>query len=64
MWPTRIVMSPQRSNLVLPTDVPDIEFHILVCHTLHVEADRGDGSDVLVGEFQFVENCCIGVDGQ
>lgn len=57
-------MSPQRSNLVLPTDVPDIEFHILVCHALHVEADRGDGSDVLVGEFQFVENCCIGGDGQ
>jgi hypothetical protein len=27
---------------------PDIEFNILVCHGLNVEADRRDGSDGLI----------------
>jgi hypothetical protein len=40
-------MSPQRSNLVLTTDIPDVELCILVRDGFDVEADCGDGSDVL-----------------
>lgn len=36
-----IVVSPQRSNLVLATDIPDIEFYVLIRYGLHVEADCG-----------------------
>ena len=35
----RVVVPPQRPNLVLPADVPDVELHILVRHRLDVEAD-------------------------
>lgn len=48
-------MPPQRTNLVLTTDIPDIEFHVLVGDALDVESDGGDGGDVLV-EFQFIQN--------
>lgn len=34
-----IIMSPQWSNLVLSTNIPDIEFDILVCHRLDIETD-------------------------
>ena len=47
-------MSPQRPNLVLPTHIPHIELNILVGHRLNVEADCGDGGDVLV-ELEFVK---------
>ena len=50
------VVPPQRSNLVLPAYVPNIEFHILVGHGLDVEADSRNGRDVLV-ELELVENC-------
>jgi hypothetical protein len=39
------VMPPQRSDLVLSTDVPDGELDVLVLDGLDVEADRGDGGD-------------------
>lgn len=48
-------MSPQRTNLVLTTDIPDIELDILVGDALDVESDGRDGGDVLV-ELQLVEN--------
>ena len=48
-------MPPQRSNLILPSYVPHVELHILVGHSLNVEADSGYGSDVLV-KLEFVEN--------
>jgi len=35
----RVIVSPQRSNLVLTSDIPDVEFDILVCNSLHVEAN-------------------------
>lgn len=50
------VVPPQRTDLVLPADVPDVEFDVFVGYGFDVEADGGDGCDVLV-EFQFVENC-------
>lgn len=52
-----VVVSPERSNLVLAADIPHIELDILIGNTLDVEADGGDRSHVLVAEFQFVENC-------
>jgi hypothetical protein len=34
-----VVVPPERPDLVLPTDVPDVELDVLVGHGLHVEAD-------------------------
>lgn len=48
-------MPPQWTNLILTTDIPDIEFDVLVGHALDVESDGGDGGHVLV-EFQFIQN--------
>ena len=48
-------MPPQRTNLVLTTDVPDIELDVLVGDGLDVEADGGDGGDVLA-ELELVED--------
>ena len=52
-------MPPQRTNLVLSTDIPDIEFGVFVCHRLNVEAYCGDCGDVLI-ELELVENCYSG----
>ena len=41
-------MSPQRADLVLAADIPDVELCVLVCDGLDVEADGGNGGDVLV----------------
>jgi len=49
-------VSPQRTNLVLTTDIPDIELYVLVGDTLDVESDGGDSGYVLV-ELQLVEDC-------
>lgn len=49
-------MSPQRADLVLTADVPDVELCVLVCDGLDVEADGGDGGDVLV-ELELVKDC-------
>lgn len=48
-------MSPQRANLVLAADVPDIEFCVLVCDGFDVEADGGDCGNVLI-ELELVED--------
>ena len=34
-----VVVSPERSNLVLSPDVPYIEFNILVRHSFYIETD-------------------------
>ena len=49
-------MSPEGSDLVLTTDIPDVELDILVGHALDVESDGRNGSNILVAEFKFVEN--------
>lgn len=41
------VMPPQRSNLVLTTDIPHGELDVLVLDSLDVETDGGDGGDDL-----------------
>lgn len=51
-----VVVTPQGTNLVLATDIPNIELDVLVGHALHVEADGGDCGNILVAEFQFVKN--------
>lgn len=48
-------MPPQGTDLVLTTNIPDIELNILVGDAFDVETDSRDGGDVLV-EFQFVED--------
>jgi len=39
------IMPPQRSDLVLTTDIPHCELNVLVLDGLDVEADCGDGGD-------------------
>lgn len=51
-----VVVPPQRADLVLATDIPHIEFHVLVGDALDVKADGGNSGDILVAQFQFVEN--------
>lgn len=48
-------MPPQRPNLILTTNIPDVEFYILVGDCLDVESDGGDCGDVLA-ELELVEN--------
>lgn len=50
-------MSPERPNLVLTADIPDIELGVLIRDRLDVEADSGDSGDVRI-ELEFVENGC------
>jgi hypothetical protein len=52
-------VAPEWSNLVLPTYVPHVELDVLICYCFDVEADGGDGGDVLV-QFEFVEDCWNG----
>jgi hypothetical protein len=48
-------MSPQRPNLILSAHIPDIKLDILVCYSLHVEANSGNSGDILV-KLQLVED--------
>jgi hypothetical protein len=50
-------MSPERSNLVLSADIPDVELCVFVRDRLYVEANGGDGGDVLL-ELEIVEDSC------
>lgn len=52
---TAEVMSPEGTNLVLATNVPDVELDILVGDSLDVEADSRNGRDIL-SELELVEN--------
>lgn len=49
-------MSPQRPNLILSANIPDVELDVLVCDGFDVEADGRNGSDVLV-QLELVEDC-------
>ena len=49
-------MPPQRSNLILPSHIPNVELYILIRDRLDVEADCRNGGDVGV-DFELVENC-------
>lgn len=48
-------MPPQGPDLVLAADVPDIKFDVLVGNGLDVEADGGDGGNVLA-QLELVED--------
>ena len=50
-------MSPQRPDFILSSNIPDVELDILVCDSLDVEANCGDGGYGLV-ELELVEDCC------
>jgi hypothetical protein len=50
---------PQRSNLVLSADVPNIEACVLILHGFDVEANGGNGVDLACstrGELEGVED--------
>jgi len=49
------IMSPQRSDFVLSTDVPHGKLDVLVLDRLDVEADSGDGGDDFT-ELELVQN--------
>lgn len=51
----RKVVSPERTDLVLTADIPNIKLGVLVSDSLDVEADGGDRRHVLV-QFEFVQN--------
>ncbi|ORY06997.1 hypothetical protein BCR34DRAFT_570896 [Clohesyomyces aquaticus] len=51
------IVSPQRTDLVLASDVPDVEFRVLVRYRLDVEADGRDRGHVLV-ELELVQDGC------
>ncbi len=55
---TAEIMPPERSNLVLTTDVPHIELDILIGHGLDVETDCWNGGDVLA-ELELVKYSCL-----
>jgi hypothetical protein len=38
---------PERTDLILSSDIPDVEFGVLVCDGFDVEADGRDRSNVL-----------------
>ena len=48
-------MPPQRSNLILPSHIPNVELDILIRDRLDIEANGRNGSDVGV-DFQLVED--------
>lgn len=50
-----VVVPPKRTDLVLTTDVPNVELDVLVGDGLHVEADRGNGGNGL-SQFEFVQD--------
>ena len=50
-----VVVSPEKSDLVLTTDIPHIEADVLVLDGLYVEANRRDGVDDLT-ELKLVED--------
>ena len=50
-----VVMSPEESDLILTTDIPDVETDVLVLNSLDVEANSGDGVDDL-SELELVED--------
>ena len=50
-----VVMSPEKSDLVLTTDIPHIEADVFVFDGLDVEANSGDGVDDL-SELELVED--------
>lgn len=58
-----VVVAPKRPNLVLSTDIPNIELRVLIRDGLDVEADGRDGSDVGI-KLELVQDGCIEKSGQ
>ena len=52
---TRKVMSPQRPDLVLSANVPDVELDVLIGNRFDIETNGGNSGDVLV-QLKLVEN--------
>lgn len=50
-----IVMAPQRTDLVLAADVPNVELDVAQRNRLHVESHCRDGGDVVL-QFELVQD--------
>ena len=48
-------MTPQRSNLVLTSNIPNIKFYIFVSNGLHIKSNSWDSCNGLT-KFKFVQN--------
>lgn len=51
----RVVVPPERADLVLAPHIPHVELDVFVSDRLHVEAHGGDGGDGLA-QLQFVQD--------
>lgn len=51
------VVSPKRSDLILPTNIPHIELRVLIRDSLDVEAYCRDRCDILI-KLELVEDRC------
>ena len=49
-------MPPKRANLVLTTDIPNVEFYVLDRDSFDVETDSGNGGKILVVDLELVED--------
>lgn len=58
-----IVVSPQGSDLVLPSDIPHSEADVLVLHSFHVEPNGGDSSHHLT-ELELVKDSSLHKQGR
>jgi len=52
---SHVVMTPQRTNLVLTSNVPNVEFDVFVVDCFYVESYCGNGVDMLA-KFQLVQD--------
>lgn len=52
------VVTPQRTDFVLATDVPNRKADVLVLDRFYVESDGGNGRDNFT-QLQLVQDCCF-----
>ena len=56
---TAIVMSPERPDLVLSTDIPHVELDVLHVDRLNIEPNRRDRGHLVILQLECVQNCCL-----
>jgi len=56
---TAIVMSPERPDLVLSTDIPHVELDVLHVDRLDIEPNRRNRGHLVILELERVQNCCL-----
>lgn len=54
--PTGEIVTPERPNLVLTTNIPNVELDILVCYRFHIKTDCRNRCNILI-KLELVEYC-------